>query len=363
MMKTIYSIFLIIVCASLAGAQNGMNGDQLVVRETPDGNNLAVVKIISGQFDANRNFERTLAGSGVIIDPRGVVITSRAVVFPNGSDKEYPEIWAGVMEAGRSSLRPNQAYRLKLIAHDPQLEIALLKIETRNANRTFSTVRFGETGNLRYGQELNLVGFMQANGTSPSAAEVSFLDYDDEHDLLKIEGVFLKGIDGGAIVDRKGNLIGIPTRAVSSQFVPFFNQNNEQIGQIAVEEVGLVVPVEAIQGFLRSVPNLVSFTIPSDLRKQITIEGAVNDKSTNEPIRRATIGILMPNNNSRQYIEAHELIAYARTDTRGAFKLNQRIKPGTYSVKVVHPDYKTEYTTIRIPTDSGRLMIEMTKEK
>ena len=322
----------------------------------------SVVKIIAGNFDADRNFQRSLAGSGVIIDSRGIVVTSRSVVFPKGSEKEFPEIWAGVLDSKRSSLHPNQAYRLRLIAQDAGKDIAILKIETGSRTQNFPAMAFGETGNLRYGQDLKVVGFMQANGTSLSAAEVSFLDYDDNEDLLKIEGQLLKGIAGGAVIDRSGRLIGIPTRAATAQAVPFFNQESEQIGQIAIEEVGLLVPVETIQEFVRSVPNLVSFTIPSDLRKSVTIEGGVTDKQSNEPIQRATIGILMPNNNTRQYVESDELIAYARTDARGAFKLNRKIKPGVYSVKVVHQDYKTEYRTIQIPTASGRLIFEMTKE-
>jgi S1-C subfamily serine protease len=322
----------------------------------------SVVKIIAGSFDGERNFKRDLAGSGVIIDARGIIVTSRSVVYPKGSEKPFTEIWAGLLDSKRGSLRPNQAYRLTVMNSDIDKDIAILKIETRNVNQKFPAMQFGETGNLRYGQDLKVIGFMQANGTSVSTAEVSFLDFDDREDLLKVEGQFLKGIAGGAVVDRSGKLIGIPTRSAASQAVPFFNQDGEQIGQIAIEEVGLVVPIEAIQEFIRNVPNLFSFTIPSDIRKSITIEGAVTDKKSNNPISRATVGILVPNNDSRQYIESDEIIAYARTDERGAFKLNRKLKPGTYSVKVVHSDYKTEYKTIQIPTASGRLIFELTKE-
>lgn len=324
---------------------------------------LSVVKIISGNFDENRNFHKSQTGSGVIVDSRGLVVTSRSIVFAKGTSREFPEIWAGVSDGRRNALRSNQAYRLRLVAHDEGLDIALLKIETRNPNQTFAAIPFGETGTLRYGQELKAVGFMQAAGTTLSMADTSFLDFDDDEDLLKVEGQFLKGVAGSAIIDRRGRLIGIPTRiAAASQTVPFFNQDNEEIGRISLEEVGLVVPVEAIQEFMRSVPNLVSFTIPGDLRKNVTLEGAITDKRTNQPIQRATVGILLPNSNSRQYIEADELVAYARTDARGSFRLNRRIKPGTYSVKVVHPDYRVEYKTIQIPTASGRLIFEMSRE-
>lgn len=322
----------------------------------------SIVKIISGNFDNNRNFQRSLAGSGVIIDSRGIVITSRSVVYPKGSNKEFPEIWAGVLDSNRGSLRPNQAFRLTVMNEDERLNIAILKIETRNPSQKFPAIPFGETGFLRYGQDLKLLGFMQANGTSLSTAEVSFLDFGETDDQLKIEGQFLRGIAGGAVVDRNGRLIGIPVGARESDSVPFFNQDGEQVGQIALEEVGLVVPVEAIQEFLRKIPNLLSFTIPSDVRKSVVIEGSVNDAKTNEPIQWATIGILLPNPNSQQYIEAQELIAYARSDSRGAFKLSRRLKPGTYSVKVVHPDYKVEYKTIQIPNNSVKLLFNLNKE-
>jgi len=353
------SLILILMLGTLGVyAQDTRN---LVIINPPN-QTASVVKIIAGNFDENRDFQRSLMGSGVIIDSRGIVVTSRGVVFPKNSNRELPEIWAGVLDAKRPSLRPNQAFRLRLIAHDAQLDIALLKIETSNQNQTFSAIKFGETGDLRYGQDLKLIGFMQANGTSLSTADVSFLDFDDRQDLLKIEGQFLNGVGGGAVVDRNGRLVGIPVRAVGSQFVPFFNQDGDEIGRIADEEVGLVVPIEAIQEFVRSVPNLVSFTIQGDTRQNVAIEGAITDKQNNQPIRNATIGILMPNNNSQQYIESFELLAYARTDVRGGFRLNRRIKPGVYSVKIVHPDYKTEYQTIQIPTNTGKIFVAMTKE-
>lgn len=359
-MKTINLLLILFSTAVCIFAQESR--ETSLVAANNQNKPLPVVKIIAGSFDENRNFQRNLAGSGVIIDSRGIIVTSKSVVFPKNSNKEFPEIWAGVLDSNRTSLRPNQAYRLRLVAQDERMNIALLKIETRDSKHSFPAIPMGETGAMRYGQDLKVVGFMQANGTSLSTAEVSFLDYDEGEDLLKIEGQLLNGIAGGAVIDRNGRLIGIPVRAAASQTIPFFNQYNEQIGQMAIEEIGLVVPVEAVQEFVRSVPNLVGFTIPSDLRKSITIEGAVNDKKTNAPIRGATIGILLPNNNSRQYIEADELIAYARSDERGAFKVNRRIKPGTYSVKVVHPDFKTEYKTIQIPTASERLLFTMTRE-
>jgi S1-C subfamily serine protease len=350
MKKAFIHLLLLISCFSIF-AMIGFAQNQ---------NPSAVVKIISGNFDENRIFQRSLAGSGVIVESRGIIVTSRNVVFPKGSNKEFPEIWAGILDSKRGNLRPNQAYKLSLMSYDEN--IAILKIEG-NARQVFSAIHFGETGNLRYGQDLRAVGFMQANGTSLSTAEISFLDYDENQDLLKVEGQFLNGIAGGAIIDRDGRLIGIPVSAKATDYVPFFNQNGEAIGKINMESVGLVVPVEAIQEFLRSVPNLTGFTIPSDLRKSVEIEGAVTDIKTNQPIQWATIGILIPNTNSRQFIEADELIAYARTDARGAFKINRKLKPGIYSVKVVHPDYKTEYKTLQIPTNSGRLVFELTKEQ
>ena len=360
-MKTIRLSALLILGAIAVMAQD-VDDEKNVVPFTQN-KNIPIVKIISGSFDANRNFQRKLAGSGVIIDPRGIIVTSRSVVFPIDSDNEYPELWAGVMDSKRTSLRPNQAHRLKLMNQDKDLNLAILKLETDDPNQTFSAIKFGDTGTLTYGHDLKLTGFMKANGTSLSTADVSFLDFDDQKDLLKIEGQLLKGIAGGAVLDRSGKLIGIPVGARTSDFVPFFNQNNEQIGQISIEEVGLVIPSEAIQGFLLSVPNLLSFTIPSDILKFVSIEGAVTDKESNLPIRLATVGLLMPDSNTRKYINKDQLVAYARTDARGAFKFNRRILPRSYSVKVVHPDYETEYKTINIPTNTSRLLIEMTKEK
>ena len=93
MKKLNLSIFYLL-CFICAGSIFGQDGR--ITRIAPSGGSQnpasSIVKIIAGNFDADRNFIRNEAGSGVIIDSRGIIVTARHVVFPKNSTVKYPEI-------------------------------------------------------------------------------------------------------------------------------------------------------------------------------------------------------------------------------------------------------------------------------
>lgn len=147
-------------------------------------------------------------GSGVIISKDGYVLTNNHVI-----DK------ADEIEV---TLNDNSKYSAKLIGTDPTTDIALIKIEGKD----FHYVPFGDSDNLKVGEwvlaignPFNLtstvtVGIVSAKGRGGigrgADGEMTIQSF------IQTDAAINRGNSGGALVDTKGQLIGINT-AIYSQ--------------------------------------------------------------------------------------------------------------------------------------------------
>ncbi len=145
-------------------------------------------------------------GSGVIISSDGYIMTNNHVV--DSSDKISV------------TLNDNRTLPAKLIGTDPTSDIALIKIEGKN----FPTIPFGDSDNLRLGQwvlavgnPFNLTGTVTAgivSAKSRSTAKNSSGGLKVEA-FIQTDAAVNKGNSGGALVNAKGELIGINTMIYS----------------------------------------------------------------------------------------------------------------------------------------------------
>lgn len=150
------------------------------------------------------------SGSGVIISPNGYIVTNNHVV-------------AGA-QAIEISLNNNKTYTAKVIGTDPSTDIALLKIEAEN----LPTVSFGNSDEVKIGEWVLAVGnpfdltsTVTAGIVSAKARNINILQSDDLRGIFPIESFIQTdaavnpGNSGGALVNTKGELIGINTAIAS----------------------------------------------------------------------------------------------------------------------------------------------------
>ena len=151
------------------------------------------------------------SGSGVVISPEGYIVTNNHVV----QDAEDISINLG-----------NKIYDAKLIGTDPSTDIAVLKIEAHNLKYS----EFGNSDALRLGEwvlavgnPLNLQTTVTAGIVSAKNRNIDLLtsDYNPEENIFPIESFIQTdaavnaGNSGGALVNNKGELIGINTAIAS----------------------------------------------------------------------------------------------------------------------------------------------------
>ncbi|MTG97167.1 trypsin-like peptidase domain-containing protein [Myroides albus] len=142
-------------------------------------------------------------GSGVIITEDGYIVTNNHVIA-NASELEV-------------TLNDNQTYKAKLIGTDKQMDIALLKIE---ADKKLPYLVFGDSDNLRLGEWVIAVGnpfnLTSTVTTGIVSAKARNLSKSGIQSFIQTDAVINPGNSGGALVNTRGELIGINTMISSN---------------------------------------------------------------------------------------------------------------------------------------------------
>ena len=146
-------------------------------------------------------------GSGVLVSSDGYVVTNNHVIF--GEDqRSRPEI--DVVLADKRQVRGT------LVGTDPMTDIALVKLDLRG----LPVAPWGDSARLRVGQWVLAIGSpFQLNQTVTlgiiSAVGRTNVGVSDYEDFIQTDAAINPGNSGGALVDARGELVGINTAIVS----------------------------------------------------------------------------------------------------------------------------------------------------
>jgi serine protease Do len=155
-------------------------------------------------FDDERAFgsrdRRSLSlGSGAMISPDGYVVTNNHVVGDNVREITI-------------ALPDKREIRGKVIGTDPATDIALLKIDVKGV----PVLAWGDSGELKVGQWVLAIGSpFQLSQTvtagivsATGRTNVGFADYED---FIQTDAAINPGNSGGALINSRGELVGINT--------------------------------------------------------------------------------------------------------------------------------------------------------
>jgi serine protease Do len=149
-----------------------------------------------------REFKERSLGSGVIVSPDGYIVTNNHVV-DGASDIKVV-------------LSDKNEYKGKVIGSDPRSDVAVIKIDAKK----LPTIAWGDSDGLRAGEMVMAVG--SPFGLSQSVttgiisavgrANVGIADYED---FIQTDAAINPGNSGGALINMKGQLVGINTAIFS----------------------------------------------------------------------------------------------------------------------------------------------------
>ena len=186
---------------------------------------------ISISYDVNfwgRTQTSEANGSGVIISSDGYILTNNHVV--SSSDSSY---YYQVSEAKKITVSLNngqETYEAKIIGTDEQTDLAIIKIEATN----LTAAELGDSSSVKVGEFVLAIGNPLGLDTSVTSGIISALERDITSEdgtiyhVMQTDCAINSGNSGGALVNSKGQVIGINTLKLSGT---------------GIEGVGFAIPV------------------------------------------------------------------------------------------------------------------------
>ena len=160
-------------------------------------------KFFGDQFRMPKERKSANLGSGVIVDPTGYILTANHVI--QGAD----EI--------KVTLSDKREFKGKIVGSDAMTDIGIIKIDADS----LPTIKWGDSDTLRVGETVLAIG--SPYGLSQTVtmgivsavgrANVGIADYED---FIQTDAAINPGNSGGALVNVKGELVGINTAIFST---------------------------------------------------------------------------------------------------------------------------------------------------
>jgi len=304
-------------------------------------------------------------GSGVIISTDGYIVTNHHVI--DGADE---------IEV---STNDGKIYKAKLIGNDDAIDIALLKIEGTN----FYALPFGDSDQLKVGEWVLAVG-NPFNLTSTVTAGIisakgrNDVFYDRRNDQQKIQSYIQTdaavnpGNSGGALVNTRGELIGINT-AIITESRNFVGYSFAIPGNIAKKIVSDIKQYGTVQRAMlgiypRELPEIREKD-PDIYNKLKVTEGVyVHDFSANSSSQKAgmQVGDVITAIDGLKVKNYPDLKALLSSHNPGE-KIDVQIQRGeatkNFTIELKNDQGTTEIVTQKIPKDIlGATFKELSKD-
>jgi serine protease Do len=217
-------------------------------------------------------------GSGVIVSPEGYVLTNNHVV-DGATDVKV-------------TLSDKRELKAKIVGTDPKTDVAVLKLEGSN----FPAITLGDSSKVQIGDYSLAIGDPFGVGQTVTMGIVSAkgrgnLGIEDYEDFLQTDAPINPGNSGGALINDRGELIGINTAILSH-------------GSGGNEGIGFAIPVnlarsvmdqildhgKVTRGYLGVVVQPISPAMAKALGQGDTAKGAlVGDVSPKGPAQASGI--------------------------------------------------------------------------
>jgi serine protease Do len=171
----------------------------------------------------SRPRESQSLGSGVLVDPKGIIVTNNHVV-------------SGATDV-KVATQDGHQYNVDVLLADPKTDLAVLRIKDAG-NKTFPTLQLADSDQLQVGDLVLAVGNPFGVGQTVTSGIVSALartgiESSDYEAFIQTDAAINPGNSGGALVNLKGQLVGINTA--------IFTQSGGSVG------IGFAIPANMVR--------------------------------------------------------------------------------------------------------------------
>ncbi|HXS97565.1 MAG TPA: DegQ family serine endoprotease [Candidatus Limnocylindrales bacterium] len=222
-------------------------------------------------------------GSGVIVSPEGYILTNNHVVD-------------GATDV-RVTLSDRREFKARVVGTDPKTDVAVVKIDANN----LTPIVIGDSGRIQVGDYVLAVGDPFGVGKTVTMGIVSAtgrggLGIEDYEDFIQTDASINPGNSGGALVNDRGELIGINTAILAH-------------GSEGNQGIGFAIPVSVARRVMDQIikNGKVTRAYLGVMAQEVTPAIA---KAFNEPeVRGALVGDVTPDSPaSRAGIQKGDII-------------------------------------------------------
>ena len=249
-----------------------------------------VVQVVALKSGFLGGMSSAWTGSGSIVDPSGIVLTNCHVANPRAMGMSSPPAdRLGIAVTERSDHPPAITYFAEVVAQNPGLDLAVLRIVAdsngrRTSNLDLPAIDLGDSDRLELGEQLAIIGYPGIGGDTITYTSGNVSGFSREGNIargwIKTDATIAGGNSGGTAVDRSGQLVGIPTQAAAGSGItpvdarPVLDTNRD--GRVDQRDTPM-----AIGGFINGLR-------PINLAIPLLEEAGVDIQQARSPQRRGS---------------------------------------------------------------------------
>jgi serine protease Do len=156
----------------------------------------------SGRFNMPRDSREKALGSGVIVSPEGYILTNNHVID-------------GATDV-RVTLSDKREFKARIVGADPKTDVAVLKIDSSH----LTPITIGDSSRVQVGDVALAIGDPFGVGQTVTKGIISAtgrggLGIEDYEDFLQTDAPINPGNSGGALINDRGELVGLNTAIIS----------------------------------------------------------------------------------------------------------------------------------------------------
>lgn len=236
-------------------------------------------------------------GSGVIVSPEGYILTNNHVV-DKASDV-------------RVTLSDKREFKARVVGTDPKVDIAVLKIDAEN----LPAIVVGDSSKIQIGDYALAVGNPFGVGKTVtmgivSATGRSHMGIEEYEDFIQTDAPINPGNSGGALINDRGELIGINTAILANG-----SEGNQGIGFAVPANLARTVMDEILKhgkvtrAYLGIVPQDVTPAIAKAFGVKEFTGALIGDVTADSPAQKAGLknGDIILELNGKPVNDANEL--------------------------------------------------------
>ncbi|HEX9155265.1 MAG TPA: Do family serine endopeptidase, partial [Nitrospira sp.] len=267
------------------------------------------------------------AGSGVILDPNGYIVTNNHVV-------------EGATQI-TVTLSDRREFAAKIIGTDPKTDLAVIKIEAKD----LPSVRWAEYEKLQVGDLVLAIGSPFGLSSTVTLGIISALGRGnvgiaDYEDFIQTDAAINPGNSGGALVNMNGDLIGINTaifsRTGGSEGIGFAIPSSIALDIVeSLQKTGKVVRGWMGVAIQEITPALAkSFKLPEQRKGVLISDVNENGPSHAAGVKRGDVVIAFNGKEVQSVSQLRNLVARTVVGKDAQVKVLRDGKEQTLTVKV-----------------------------